>query len=530
MLTVEKPSVILENANFKRLFDLSGDAMIVFGSGGFIYCNTAALNIYGCPSVEEFCTKLPGDFSPEFQPCGTNSRQLANQYIQEAIANGYARFEWVHQRMNGEQFYSDVLLTTCDLEGEPIIQSIVRDFSSHKNLQEKLRRQKELADHAAKAKSEFLAVMSHEIRTPIHGIMGAQELLMETRLDSEQRELGRLVVDSTRRLLSIVNDVLDFSKIDAGKLILEEHEFGANELVSNTQELFNVVAADNSLALVVELSAELAASEVRLIGDPNRIQQILSNLVSNAIKFTNPGGSVTVTSALQAATGGKGDCTWILSVVDTGIGMSEQQQQTVFNVFTQADSTITRLFGGTGLGLSISRALAELMGGSIGLSSKPGVGSTFTLTLPVELAASQQCLPSAPMPNWHRNYQRSVLVAEDNPTNQFIIRKKLSRLGLQPVIVSNGIETLEQYSASLDESGRSSFALILMDVQMPVLNGIEATRELRSRGCGLPIFALTADVQIERRDQCMQAGMQAFVTKPLEMSTLVDLLDKYLGA
>lgn len=212
--------MVLEDSNFKRLFELSGDAMMVLGAETFVYANPAALEIYACPSMEMFCSLHPSDLSPQYQPCGTPSLALARQHIEDALRQGHKRFEWVHQRLTGEDFYTDVLLSTGVWEGEQVIQAIVRDISTYKTLQESLRREKEQSELAIRAKSEFLAVMSHEIRTPIHGILGAQELLLDSPLDAEQQQLVRVATDSTRHLLSLVNNVLDFSKIEAGKLVL----------------------------------------------------------------------------------------------------------------------------------------------------------------------------------------------------------------------------------------------------------------------------------------------------------------------
>ncbi|WP_101756945.1 ATP-binding protein [Oceanicoccus sp. KOV_DT_Chl] len=448
--------------------------------------------------------------------------ELAKKNIQEALDKGHKRFEWVHQRTTGEPFYTDVLLSPTVWKGEKVIQAIVRDISFYKAIQENLQRQKEQSDLAAQAKSEFLAVMSHEIRTPIHGILGAQELLMTTQLDSEQRELATLVIDSAKSLLRIINDVLDFSKIDAGKLALETVDFSPKELVTSVYQLFKVGANNKSIRFTLDIPTE----DTRVVGDPTRIQQILTNLVSNAIKFTNTGGQVEIKSSLQPAENNQ--LQWLLTVSDTGIGMTAEQQHTIFDMFTQADSSITRSFGGTGLGLSISKALADLMNGTIRINSQPDLGSTFELALAVTQSIPDSKPESAPLTDLNRNYLRTVLVAEDNVINQQIIRKKLTLLGLTSIVVNNGKEAIEAYTSSIENNGISTFAMILMDVQMPIMNGLDTTRALRAQGCKLPIIALTADVQLERKQQCLQAGMQGFVGKPYEMAKLIALCDEYL--
>lgn len=528
--------MMLKDANFKRLFELSGDAMMILGRDTFLYCNPATLNIFACRSMDLFCSRHPSDFSPEFQPCGRPSRELAQQHIEEALRTGYERFEWVHKRLNGEEFYADVLLSTGVWQGEDVIQAIVRDISSYKALQDSLTREKEQSELATRAKSEFLAVMSHEIRTPIHGILGALELLQDSSLVADQRQLVDIASDSTRHLLSIVNDVLDFSKIDAGKLLLEAVPFSPQALLNGLHKQFSFEAQRKAIDLSLasepldSAAPDTGEGQLVLLGDAHRIQQILANLLSNAIKFTDRGGKVTLSSRLSPGEASSQGYLWHLSVSDTGIGMTASQQAAAFDVFEQADSSTSRRYGGTGLGLSISKALTELLGGTIELHSEVDSGTVFSLALPLPAAPADAVLPEPLGAGLQRDYGKSVLVAEDNPTNRFIIERKLARLGLQSVLVADGAAALAQYDASLDGDGRSAFAAILMDIQMPVMNGIEAARALQSRGCRVPVFALSADVQSDSRRLCLQAGIREFIGKPYEEQQLVGLFDRYFGA
>lgn len=295
-------------------------------------------------------------------------------------------------------------------------------------------------------------------------------------------------------------------------------------LLTAVYDQFSIEAAKKSIEFTLDVGAEQAL----LWGDSLRVQQILSNLVSNAIKFTGAGGRVCLQSDLTPGSGPEG-YSWQLTVSDNGIGMTAPQQEAAFDVFSQADSSISRSYGGTGLGLSISKSLAELLGGSIALESELGGGSTFTVTLPLRRAPAGSETTRNSTQTLKRNYGKSVLVAEDNPTNRFIIEKKLARLGLAVEVVANGAEALQSYRASLGRGGRSRFAAILMDIQMPVLNGIETARELLSLGCDVPVFALTADVQSDSRRQCLNAGMREFIGKPYEEAQLVSLFDRYFG-
>ncbi len=520
----------LTETNFKRLFELSGDAMMLLDEETFIYCNPATLKIFACSDVDLFCTKHPSDVSPRYQPCGSSSLWLSKHHIQEAKRQGHKRFEWVHQRLNGEQFYADVLLSPAIWQDKPVIQAIVRDISAYKALQDSLRREKEQSELATKAKSEFLAVMSHEIRTPIHGILGTQELLLNTPLTEEQKTLANLAVDSTKHLLNLVNNVLDFSKIDAGKLLIEAIPFSSIDLLTSIYKLYQVEADNHGIEFLLNVDA----IDVRFIGDPHRIQQILANLISNAFKFTQPGGKVILESQINSenstslAPSQQGS--WILSVSDTGIGMTEAQQKSVFDMFAQADSSTSRHFGGTGLGLSICRGLIEHMGGDITVTSQPDLGTEFQVKLTLPIAPVERATTANHTKRLSRNYQQSVLVAEDNPTNQFIIRKQLERLGIAPCIVNNGQEVIDAYQASLQSDQQSHFAMILMDVQMPIISGLEATQKLQELGCQLPIVALTADVLMDRRQQCLDVGMQGFIGKPFVEAKLVEVFDTFLGA
>ncbi|WP_439135355.1 hybrid sensor histidine kinase/response regulator [Pseudomaricurvus sp.] len=536
---IHQPSdrdMTLPDESFKRLFELSGDAMMVLDQDTFTYCNPATLKIFACGSLKEFCTKHPSDLSPPIQPCGTSSLTLSLEHIEEAAKHGHTRFEWVHRRLTGEDFYADVLLSPVIWEGHTVIQAIVRDISSYKALQESLRQESALSEQANKAKSDFLAVMSHEIRTPIHGILGAQELLLNTELDDEQTTLATLANRSAKHLLQIVNNVLDYSKIDAKKLMVEETVFSVRQLLEDIRELFQVEANGKSIRLLIQSEPH----DARLVGDLHLLQQILSNLIANALKFTHSGGEVRLVSALQMQPDQRhGD--WSLQVIDTGIGMTEAQQNNVFEVFTQADSTTSRHYGGTGLGLAICRGLVDRMGGTISVTSQPGEGTCFDVQLTLPLASASTHTPqdldqsfnqsssSDALSNDQRNYQREILIAEDIPTNQYIIRKQTEQLGLTPRIVNNGEEVITAYHDSLNADGNSRYAMILMDVQMPVMSGLEATQRLRALGCTLPIVALTADVLIEQRQRCQEVGMQAFIAKPFVKAKLLEVFDQYLS-
>ncbi len=516
---IERNALLMATRNdalmLNGIFESTADGIITYNHQGEITsANSAAEHIFGRNRAEMLGKSVLSILADTKND--KYSKALSNEL--KAVSSAPVRdLRITAQRKDGTTFPISVSINTSQhtqIDGERVhlFTAIVRDITAkHKN-KRMLQKALQDAQAAAVAKDEFLATVSHEIRTPMNGVIGASELLYHTKMGTEQIELVDIIHSSSNALMVIINDILEFSRIQAGTMEFESIPFDAKALAEEVVNLYKIRAHKQHLAIELK-SAE--KTDFNLIGDPTRIRQILLNLVNNAVKFTHE-GSVEIYHDIVT----KNEQTyWRCSIKDTGIGISPDEIPYLFQRFTQADSSTTRLYGGTGLGLAISQQLAELMYGNISVASQIGKGSTFTLEVPA--TSTSQTLPKTQMDRPKRNYGLSVLLVEDNQVNQIIASRLLHSFGIQATSTSDGQECLNVL-------GQQNFDAVLMDMQMPIMDGITATKAIRSsqaQNADIPIIAMTANALEKDRQLCFQAGMNGFLSKPLDPKAMVEEFD-----
>ncbi len=468
-----------------------------------LICDAMACRLHGAPegalkSVQEWALCLGEDERERL----LGEIALLARGDRDEVDTDY----WV-QRSDGSRVCLRALgCKQADARGAKIIGTFW-EITREKTAQQEIERAAKLARIASEAKSTFLANISHEIRTPLNAIIGISELLLQNPSSSEMPEMLRTIQHSGNMLLSLISGVLDLSKIEAGTLDLHNAPFPLRTCLEDALDIVK-----NSTALAADLRVNFSADfPSSLVGDKDRLNQVVINLLNNAAKFT-PSGTITLSGSLQ-------ENRVMISVTDTGIGISPEDQKRLFRSFTQVDSSLSRLHSGAGLGLAISKKLVELMGGTLEVESAVGRGSTFRILLPLQIShhsADDSRSPEAPSPL----RPLKILIVEDNPVNLRVVTLLVERLGMRPRGVTGGREALEILSAE-------SFDVILMDMQMPEMDGLEVTRQIRAR---LPrsrvpcIIALTANATVEDRRKCLEAGMDDFLTKPIKSDQLAAAL------
>lgn len=518
------------------LFQKSADGVLLIENRQFIDCNDAIVIMMKYEHKDDLLQTHPADISPARQPDGRMSLEKADEMIQTCMDNGTNRFEWVHQKADGEDFWVDVVLTRLDMEGRTLIHAACRDISDKKTYEETLEeKNSELAvmleqvriaqqksEHAAQSRSTFLANMSHEIRTPMNAIIGMTALTLETPLKPEQQHYLQIIDNSASNLLGILNDILDFSKIDAGQIDLENKDFNLDEVVESVMETMAVKAFEKEIEMLCHVDARINTA---LRGDQLRLRQILLNLVGNAVKFTHRGEIVLrVVPARKQSDSQKTHIHF--SVSDTGPGIAQDKQEEIFNTFSQEDNSISRVHGGTGLGLSISRQLASLMGGKMWVNSQLGSGATFHFTA---CFSESKCIISQAFQFSVNPADYRILLVDEKETSRSLMKNLLRAWHFSVVEAPSnekGLrESLQAYRAG------APFDLIIIDQKIASISGLELIHTIKEEsGAAISRFLLLSASNHQIRGRCQDTQSCSLLLKPVKRSEFFSAISSILDS
>jgi len=499
-----------------------------------IDCNKAGVELYGFKDKKEYIDRFFRRCMPEMQPDGQHSDTKARFIVNKAFEEGYYKAEFMYCNLKGDLIPAEVTLIRVKHHKEGfLVAGYTRDLRAHKKYvaeiekaQNDMRHALDAEEAANKTKSIFLANMSHEIRTPMNSIVGFAELAHYSKNPDKINEYLDNILKSAEGLLKVINDILDISKIESGKISLENIPFDLHEVLSFCRMTIKPKTEEKGISLYCYAEPSI---NKKILGDPVRLRQVLLNLLSNAVKFTKSG---TVKLLASIADSNSKSVTIHFEVKDSGIGMTKEQLQKIFEPFMQADNSVTRRFGGTGLGLPIAKNIIELMGGAISADSIPEVGSRFSFNIKFELdednySGEENFKDNLPDVHEKPDFSGEILICEDNGMNQQVICEHLARVGLETVVANNGREGYE-YVLERMQSGKKPFDLIFMDIHMPEMDGLEASEKITAMGVKTPIIALTANVMYNEVNLYKQSGICDFLAKPFTLQDLWKCLAKYL--
>ncbi len=522
----------LSEQKYRTLYEGGQDAILLLDTRSIIDCNLAALKMFGCQSMADFEGKTPADFSPAYQPDGRASARVVRSTVAKAIRAGTYNFEWLHERKDGEPFYADVWLASMEIEGKRIVQAVIRNITVRKQAVAAMAAAKQAAEVANKAKSQFLANMSHELRSPLNAILGfAQILEQSTTVTTEHRESAVIIGRSGEHLLNLINDVLDMSKIEAGRISLTPTEFDLYRLLDDLRNMFRLRADEKQLTLDFHYDLGLPPY---ISADQGKLRQVLINLLGNAVKFT-AAGSVSLHvgfTRIEAEETTAEKIALQFEVRDTGPGIHKSEVSKIFKPFvqTQAGQTASE---GTGLGLPISLKFAQLMGGDLTIESEFGSGTTARLTTTARVVSGLQMderLPERRVLAIALNQpQYRLLIVDDKPANRKLLTTLLRPLGFKLKEAANG-------RAAVDITIEWQPHLVWMDMRMPILDGYLATQQIRraqSKGqfkaVAPKIIALSASSFREEQTAAMESGCDDFIHKPFRTTEIFEAMRKHLG-
>ena len=512
-----KSKIEKSEKKFRELYEKSGDAILIIKNGVFIDCNFATIKMLGYKSKEAFLNSHPSELSPAIQSDGESSMKKAEKMMDLALKNGTHRFEWLHVKKNGKVFPVEVLLTAISNEPKnKIIHCVWRDITNRKKAETEIIKAKEKAEESNRLKTEFLNNMSHEIRTPLNGILGFSELLSSQNLTHEKRNnFIKIIQNSGQQLLTIINDILEISELETKQVTVKEEKVVLNNVLFELFSIFDKKAYDNRTPLY--LKNNHSDSESTILIDKSKLIKILSNLLDNAIKYTNEGNIEFGYNIIDFEKAKAIE----LYVKDTGIGIHQDKHKIIFERFSQGENEITKKTGGLGLGLSIAKENTELLGGKISLVSKKWKGATFFVTIPYK-----PYLNSVSNVSKNNEDKLLILIAEDEEVNYLfleILLKEQLQLNCELIHAKNGQEAVQFFELN------PAINYVLMDIKMPKMNGYEATQKIKELNPSIPVIAQTAYSTKEDKKKALNAGCDDFLSKPIKKEALQQVLTTYIA-